>query len=160
MLIDKKTISNIISRIVSGFNPDKIFLFGSYANGQPNDDSDIDLLVLKIQTNHVFSEMLLFSGYWLAQKFRLMFWFIQMKNLKGKNLFIFHLLILQLWRQNCFMNANEQRLRDWIEKADHDLGTAVVICQYTRLFWYPGISLSASCWKIYKMPAWEKCYSI
>ncbi len=47
MLIDKKTISNIISRIVSGFNPDKIFLFGSYANGQPNDDSDIDLLVVK-----------------------------------------------------------------------------------------------------------------
>ncbi len=28
------------------------------------------------------------------------------------------------------MNANEQRLRDWIEKADHDLGTAVVIFQY------------------------------
>lgn len=28
------------------------------------------------------------------------------------------------------MNANETRLRDWIEKADHDLGTAVVINQY------------------------------
>ena len=28
------------------------------------------------------------------------------------------------------MNANEDRLRDWIEKADHDLGTAVVINQY------------------------------
>ena len=25
------------------------------------------------------------------------------------------------------MNANEERLRDWIEKADHDLGTAIVI---------------------------------
>ena len=23
------------------------------------------------------------------------------------------------------MNANENRLRDWIEKADHDLGTAI-----------------------------------
>ena len=28
------------------------------------------------------------------------------------------------------MNANEPRLRDWIEKADHDLGTAIVINQY------------------------------
>jgi HEPN domain-containing protein len=28
------------------------------------------------------------------------------------------------------MNANEERLRDWIEKADHDLGTAVIINQH------------------------------
>jgi HEPN domain-containing protein len=28
------------------------------------------------------------------------------------------------------MNKNEERLRAWIEKADHDLGTAVVINQY------------------------------
>lgn len=28
------------------------------------------------------------------------------------------------------MNANEDRLRDWIVKADHDLGTAIVINQY------------------------------
>lgn len=28
------------------------------------------------------------------------------------------------------MNANEPRLSDWIEKADHDLGTAIVINQY------------------------------
>jgi len=28
------------------------------------------------------------------------------------------------------MNANETRLRDWIEKADHDLGTAIVINQF------------------------------
>ena len=28
------------------------------------------------------------------------------------------------------MSANETRLLDWIEKADHDLGTAIVINQY------------------------------
>lgn len=28
------------------------------------------------------------------------------------------------------MNVNETRLRNWIEKADHDLGTAIVINQY------------------------------
>jgi len=28
------------------------------------------------------------------------------------------------------MSANEDRLKDWIEKADHDLGTAIVINQH------------------------------
>lgn len=28
------------------------------------------------------------------------------------------------------MSDNERRLRDWIEKADHDLGTAIVINQH------------------------------
>jgi predicted nucleotidyltransferase len=47
MLIDYNTISNVINRIAANINPDKIYLFGSYANGQANDDSDIDLLVVK-----------------------------------------------------------------------------------------------------------------
>jgi HEPN domain-containing protein len=28
------------------------------------------------------------------------------------------------------MNTNEERLKAWIEKADHDLGTAIVIYKY------------------------------
>lgn len=28
------------------------------------------------------------------------------------------------------MNVNEQRLKNWIEKADHDLGTAILINQH------------------------------
>jgi predicted nucleotidyltransferase len=47
MMIDKSIILNIIKRIATNVNPDKIFLFGSYATGQPNEDSDIDLLVVK-----------------------------------------------------------------------------------------------------------------
>lgn len=47
MLIDNNTILNIITRIATGFQPDKIFLFGSYAIGQATEDSDIDLLVIK-----------------------------------------------------------------------------------------------------------------
>ena len=30
-----------------GYNPDKIILFGSHALGNPNDNSDLDLLVIK-----------------------------------------------------------------------------------------------------------------
>lgn len=47
MLIDTTTIRNIVLMIASNVNPDKIFLFGSYATGQANENSDIDLLVVK-----------------------------------------------------------------------------------------------------------------
>lgn len=40
-------ISDIVKRIRTDCNPDKIILFGSYAKGTPRFDSDIDLLVIK-----------------------------------------------------------------------------------------------------------------
>jgi len=46
-MVELKKINDIVSRIASKFNPDKIILFGSYASGTPNDDSDIDLLVIQ-----------------------------------------------------------------------------------------------------------------
>ncbi len=47
MLIDKNIILNIVNRIATNLNPDKIFLFGSYATGLANENSDIDLLIVK-----------------------------------------------------------------------------------------------------------------
>jgi len=46
-MIGKDKISEIVKKIASGYNPDKIILFGSYALGTPNDDSDLDLFVIK-----------------------------------------------------------------------------------------------------------------
>ena len=46
-MIETNKINDIVNRIVGRFNPDKIILFGSYATGNPNNDSDIDLLVIK-----------------------------------------------------------------------------------------------------------------
>ncbi|MDP3915767.1 MAG: nucleotidyltransferase domain-containing protein [Bacteroidota bacterium] len=46
-MIAESTISNLINRIAINVNPDKIYLFGSYATGMANEDSDIDLLVVK-----------------------------------------------------------------------------------------------------------------
>ena len=43
--ISQKTISDIVSAIISHFKTDKIILFGSYASGRPTPDSDLDLLV-------------------------------------------------------------------------------------------------------------------
>lgn len=41
-----KEIESLASRIISAYQPEKIILFGSYAYGKPNADSDIDMLVI------------------------------------------------------------------------------------------------------------------
>ena len=43
-------LDRIVQRLVSGFNPEQILLFGSYAYGKPNEDSDLDLLVIVSQS--------------------------------------------------------------------------------------------------------------
>ena len=46
-MIGKEKISEIVDKIASGYNPDKIILFGSYATGNPSEDSDLDLFLIK-----------------------------------------------------------------------------------------------------------------
>jgi len=41
------TVQNIVDRIVRNYDPDKIILFGSYAQDTPNENSDVDLLIVK-----------------------------------------------------------------------------------------------------------------
>ena len=45
-MIEQSKILNLVQKIIEDFQPQKIILFGSYAYGQPRDDSDIDLLVI------------------------------------------------------------------------------------------------------------------
>jgi predicted nucleotidyltransferase len=40
-------VSQIVDKIIREYQPKKIILFGSYAYGEPNEDSDIDLLIVK-----------------------------------------------------------------------------------------------------------------
>ena len=40
-------IEDILQKIVAGYSPQKVILFGSYAYGQPDENSDIDLLIIK-----------------------------------------------------------------------------------------------------------------
>ena len=42
----REQIQEVCEAIVGRFNPEKIVLFGSYATGEPNSDSDVDLLVV------------------------------------------------------------------------------------------------------------------
>ncbi len=46
-MIGKDKIAEIVNKIAFGYNPDKIILFGSYAAGNPTEDSDLDLFVIK-----------------------------------------------------------------------------------------------------------------
>lgn len=46
-MIKTTKINEIVIRIATNFDPDKIILFGSYATGIPNDDSDLDLLIIQ-----------------------------------------------------------------------------------------------------------------
>ena len=46
-MIDLKKIKPEIVERLLPLNPDKIILFGSYANGEANEDSDIDLFIMK-----------------------------------------------------------------------------------------------------------------
>jgi len=41
-----ETLPSVIARIVEALAPERVILFGSYAYGSPNPDSDVDLLVV------------------------------------------------------------------------------------------------------------------
>jgi predicted nucleotidyltransferase len=47
MGVDEKLIGEIVRRILTVVEPDRVLLFGSAATGDMNADSDIDLLVLE-----------------------------------------------------------------------------------------------------------------
>jgi len=44
-------LDDVVERLVSSLNPERIILFGSYAYGEPNEHSDIDLMVVVSVSN-------------------------------------------------------------------------------------------------------------
>ena len=53
----RAAIDEIVRRLVAEYAPQKIILFGSYAYGEPHEDSDIDLLIVK-ETSERFLDRL------------------------------------------------------------------------------------------------------
>ena len=43
----RKIINGILEKLLTGYTPQKVILFGSYVYGSPRPDSDIDLLIIK-----------------------------------------------------------------------------------------------------------------
>jgi predicted nucleotidyltransferase len=52
-LISSSVIRDLARQIVSRFQPDKIILFGSYARGQAEPESDVDILVVMPARNEI-----------------------------------------------------------------------------------------------------------
>ena len=46
-MLQQTQMNNLIEEIVAGYQPEKIYLFGSYSTGKQHDNSDIDLLIIK-----------------------------------------------------------------------------------------------------------------
>ncbi|MDR0843382.1 MAG: nucleotidyltransferase domain-containing protein [Acidobacteriota bacterium] len=51
-MVNRQAISHFAQQIVEKFQPNSVILFGSYAYGQPNGDSDVDLLVIMPYAGH------------------------------------------------------------------------------------------------------------
>ena len=45
-MVEEQAIRELSDRIAREFNPERIILFGSYAYGRPDPDSDVDILVM------------------------------------------------------------------------------------------------------------------
>jgi predicted nucleotidyltransferase len=49
--LTKELLEQITQRLVAALKPEQIILFGSYAYGEPTEDSDLDLLVVVSDSN-------------------------------------------------------------------------------------------------------------
>jgi len=49
----EQTLNEIVRRLVADYQPEKIILFGSYAYGEPDEDSDLDMLIIKETQGHL-----------------------------------------------------------------------------------------------------------
>ena len=45
-MISRRSIQTFVDQVVRQFRPARVILFGSYAYGTPNDDSDVDLMLI------------------------------------------------------------------------------------------------------------------
>lgn len=51
-MVERAKIRNFCKEVAKRFRPRKIILFGSYAYGEPTEDSDVDLLVVMNRTRY------------------------------------------------------------------------------------------------------------
>ncbi len=49
--LDKRLLKEVTHRLVAEFRPEQVILFGSHAWGQPDRDSDVDLMVIVAESN-------------------------------------------------------------------------------------------------------------
>ncbi len=102
-------IRRFARRIAERFEPDKIILFGSYAYGKPNEESDVDLLVIMRTKNAI------------DQSIRI--------SVAFERLFSLDLIVRTPWQIERGLKDDDWFLREIIEKGkvlyespDHEMG--------------------------------------
>jgi len=63
-------LNEIVQSLVNALHSERIYLFGSHAYGQPNDDSDVDLLIV-ISDSDVLSRDKIVEGYRALREFHI-----------------------------------------------------------------------------------------
>lgn len=43
----RRDLDRLLRKLITAYSPQQVFLFGSYAYGEPDQDSDLDLLIIK-----------------------------------------------------------------------------------------------------------------
>jgi predicted nucleotidyltransferase len=56
-MLSRESIEQAVERVVAAARPSRVILFGSYARGNPNEDSDLDLLVVEQTVENKPKEM-------------------------------------------------------------------------------------------------------
>ena len=57
-MIDEQVLGKVVARIVAAIHPSRVILFGSYGRGDANEESDVDLMVVKPKVGNRGEEML------------------------------------------------------------------------------------------------------
>lgn len=101
-MVAQENIQAVVNQIAQQFQPDKVILFGSYAYGEPNEDSDVDLLVVmpadKRDTKKAIEivrtlrpgfpmDLLVYDPQYLYDRSQMRDWFVREIVEKGKTLY-------------------------------------------------------------------------
>jgi len=99
--ITRTAIAKLARQIAERFHPDSIILFGSHAYGEPDDDSDVDLLVIMPAKNMVNQaakirlaldydfplDLIVRTPEYLEERLRMDDWFVREILSRGKVLY-------------------------------------------------------------------------
>ena len=62
-LISSEQIEEAKRRLVEAYHPTRIYIFGSYAWGKPNEDSDLDLMIIVPSSDNPKPHLRSYDGY-------------------------------------------------------------------------------------------------
>ncbi len=56
-MFTKNQIDDILNKIIKNYDPEKIYIFGSYATKTANENSDLDILIIKNTESSFFNRI-------------------------------------------------------------------------------------------------------